>query len=242
MRVGILIQARLGSTRLPCKVLLSLGGYTVLGYMIERLKLCRNADLIAVISPEESGNSLIEKVAKLHGAKFFRGNEHDLLDRYTEAAKMFGLDCVVRVTSDCPLIDPVMVDKMIDLFRESSGRYDLTTNCMKRTFARGMDVEILPERVLEQLNSSNISCAHREHVTSYIEQCPDKFNILEYNDNIDNSHFRLTIDEISDYITVSNIVNEFSVVSFEYNEIIDLIVKNPLVITNSHVVQKEKGH
>jgi len=210
--------------------------------MIERLKLCRNADLIAVISPEESGNSLIEKVAKLHGAKFFRGNEHDLLDRYTEAAKMFGLDCVVRVTSDCPLIDPVMVDKMIDLFRESSGRYDLTTNCMKRTFARGMDVEILPERVLEQLNSSNISCAHREHVTSYIEQCPDKFNILEYNDNIDNSHFRLTIDEISDYITVSNIVNEFSVVSFEYNEIIDLIVKNPLVITNSHVVQKEKGH
>ena len=100
MRVGILIQARLGSTRLPCKVLLSLGGYTVLGYMIERLKLCRNADLIAVISPEESGNSLIEKVAKLHGAKFFRGNEHDLLDRYTEAAKMFGLDCVVRVTSD----------------------------------------------------------------------------------------------------------------------------------------------
>ena len=112
--ISAIIQARMGSTRLPDKVLMDVGGHPMLWHMIERLKPAKNVDEIILAIPNTKENDILEQFAKENNLKYFRGSENDVLARYYETAKTFKVDVIVRITSDCPLIDPEIVDKVIE--------------------------------------------------------------------------------------------------------------------------------
>ncbi|EMM79689.1 cytidylyltransferase domain protein [Leptospira interrogans str. 2006001854] len=124
MKVGILIQARMGSTRLPGKIALPFGDTTILGFMLERLKCSKFQENIVVLTTEESIDDKTEEIAKKNGVSVFRGSTNDLIQRYLKAAKQYNLDIIVRLTGDCPLIDSKVMDSMVNFFLYNEGRVE----------------------------------------------------------------------------------------------------------------------
>src|SRR5690606_10353428 len=151
MRVVLIVQARMGSTRLPGKVLLPLAGAPMLERQLERLSRCELVDRIVVATTHrEADDDIVSLVAGLGGVQVYRGPEYDVLARYLGAAREHGADVVVRVTSDCPLIDAEVIDTAIALCLANQGRVAYVSNAVKRTYPRGLDVEVMPMSVLEQ--------------------------------------------------------------------------------------------
>ena len=132
-----IVQARMGSTRLPGKVLKNLKGKPILDYVIERLRLSKNIDDIVLAIPTKDKDDVLEEYAKEKNLNYFRGSEDDVLGRYYHAAKEYGADVVVRITSDCPLIDAEIVDSVIK--KHVEGNFDFTANVLVRTYPRGLD-------------------------------------------------------------------------------------------------------
>ena len=170
MKIGAIIQARMGSTRLPEKVMKNLQGKTVLEHVIERVKQSKLIDEIIIATTTHERDAVIEAEALRCGVKSFRGSEDDVLSRYYYAAKENNIDVVVRITSDCPLIDPEIIDNIV-IFYENNN-YDIVTNAgsdvANRTYPRGLDVEIFSFDILENAYNNASEKYQREHVTPYI--------------------------------------------------------------------------
>jgi len=149
MKVGIIVQARMTSTRLPGKVLRPVLGKPLLEYQIERLQRVRRADELIIATTTKDTDQPIVDLAERLGIKVFRGSEEDVLSRYFYAAQENDLDVVVRITSDCPLIDPVVIDRVISAFLDKTVNSDYVSNCLTRTFPRGMETEVFPFGLLE---------------------------------------------------------------------------------------------
>ncbi|EKO34713.1 cytidylyltransferase [Leptospira santarosai str. CBC379] len=238
MKVGILIQARMGSTRLPGKISLPFGDTTILGFMLERLKFSKFQENIIVLTTEEDIDDTTEEIAKKNGVRVFRGSTNDLIQRYLKAAKLHNLDIIVRLTGDCPLIDSKILDLMVDLFLYNHGRIEFLTNCFQRTFARGMDIEIFTLSLLEKLDSICHLPYEREHIVPYVEENTGKFKFFEYPNERDDSKYRLTIDTKDDYETLKSSISFFSSKEFSYVDLIEIIKKNPSIIQNQTVHHK----
>ncbi|ALE38963.1 glycosyltransferase family protein [Leptospira interrogans] len=238
MKVGILIQARMGSTRLPGKIALPFGDTTILGFMLERLKCSKFQENIVVLTTEESIDDKTEEIAKKNGVSVFRGSTNDLIQRYLKAAKQYNLDIIVRLTGDCPLIDSKVMDSMVNFFLYNEGRVEFLTNCFQRTFARGMDVEIFTLSLLEKLDSICRLSYEREHIVPYVEENTEKFKFFEYPNERDDSKYRLTIDTVEDYETLKSCISYFSSKKFSYNDLVQLIEQNPSIIRNQTVHHK----
>ncbi|MFX1277579.1 MAG: cytidylyltransferase domain-containing protein, partial [Promethearchaeota archaeon] len=179
-KVGVIVQARMGSTRLPDKVLkLLYEDNTVLDILIKRLKLSKNVDEIIIATTPDNRNHTIINVAKENGVSSFIGDEENVLLRYYSAAKKFNLDIVIRITSDCPFIDPIILDDMISFYLAHN--YDYIRNVDESTnFSRGFEIEIFSFKVLEQVFSYAITKPEKEHVTYYIYTHPELFSIFSY--------------------------------------------------------------
>ncbi len=175
MKIVAIIQARTGSTRLPGKVLLKLAGKTMLSQVIERVKRAKKIDEIIIATTTSKKDEVVIKIAKAENVKFFSGNENDVLDRYYNAAKKFEADIIARITSDCPLIDPKIIDNTIELFEKEKADY--ASNVFERTFPRGLDVEIFSFKALEKAWKEAKENVYREHVTSYIYGNPKMFKL-----------------------------------------------------------------
>ncbi|OPX84999.1 MAG: 3-deoxy-manno-octulosonate cytidylyltransferase [Pelotomaculum sp. PtaB.Bin104] len=205
MKTGIIIQARLGSTRLPGKVLLPLAGKTVLECLLERLQSKKNdADIIIATTASASDDKIVN-FCQENGFSYFRGSEQDVLARYYGAALQYGISVVVRITSDCPLLDVDLLDEMLDEFRLFS-EVDYYSNCLKRTYPRGFDIEIFTFDSLRTAYENAIMPYEREHVTPYIWQ--NKKGYFKIKDKIgveDYSHLRLTLDTREDYELINAI-------------------------------------
>lgn len=244
---GVIIQARMGSTRLPGKVLKELDkNETVLDLLIKRLKLSKDIDqIIIATTPDEKNNKIIE-LAKSYEIDFFVGSEVNVLERYYFAAKKFDIDIIIRITSDCPFIDPKVVDDMIVLYQKSN--FDYIKNIDDNTnFPRGLDIEIFSFEVLDRVYSLAKTKQEKEHVTYYIYTHPNIFTISTYNlkdlKKIDG--LRLTIDEIDDLVMCRKVYKKLKEngkgIDFSIFDIIEIIEKYPeLIKINLHVQQKKK--
>ncbi|MCU0701920.1 MAG: glycosyltransferase family protein [Myxococcaceae bacterium] len=199
-RVVAVIQARLKSTRLPAKVLLDLGGVTALERCVRRVRRFRNVAEVVIATSDTPGDEIIERVGERLGLRVVRGSETDVLSRYVLAAERTDAEVVVRVTSDCPLIDPDVSSLVIERFLEDP-RADYASNVMERRLPRGLDTEVFSAMALLRANRNATELTEREHVTAHIYRRPEVFRCLSVVGHIgeDHSRHRWTLDTVEDY-------------------------------------------
>ena len=213
MRTVAIIQARMGSTRLPGKVLEDIAGRPMLDHVIRRACAVARVDAVCVATTTLAHDEPLVAVAEDAGAATFRGSEQDVLARYVGAAEATGAELIVRITSDCPLLDPELVDEMLMRREELSlaaGSVDLYSNAVVRTFPRGLDTEIVPTDVLQQLAGSTDDPRAREHVTWGLYQDADRYRVLHHVESggRDRSDHRWTVDTPEDLEFVRRIYGE----------------------------------
>ena len=202
MSIDIILQARVGSKRLPKKVLMKLGGKSVLSHIISRLKKISNIrNLIIATSDNKSDDEIIKHCKNIRNIKYFRGSEQNVLDRYYRAALQYGSKNIIRITGDCPMIDPSVVEQVIDLFKTK--KFDYVSNSLPRTFPDGLDCEIFSFKVLEYSFLNAKTEFSKEHVTAFVRGVSnEKFKKKIKRGNIsfssDFSKIRWTLDYIED--------------------------------------------
>ncbi|HHV73352.1 MAG TPA: NTP transferase domain-containing protein [Thermoanaerobacterium sp.] len=201
MKKAAIIQARMGSTRLPGKVMKIIMGKPIIEHVVNRVKASKEIDDIIIATTTNKEDDIIIEKAKKLNVKYFRGSENDVLSRYYHAAKENNADIVIRITSDCPLIDPKIIDKIIRTFIETSKKekIDYLSNTIERTYPRGLDVEVFNFETLEKVFKEADKSYQREHVTPYIYENPEIFKIKQIKDNVDYSNYRWTLDTIEDF-------------------------------------------
>lgn len=199
MKTVAIVQARMGSTRLPGKVLRPLGGRPMLTHVVERLRHARRLAGVVVATSTLAQDDPIVPVATDAGAEVFRGDEQDVLGRYVGAAEMFRADVIVRVTADCPLIDPDVVDEAVGLYAVTPDELDYVSNTMERTYPRGLDVEVFPRRILIDLHGCSTSADEREHVTLHLLHHPDHYRVAHVRSVENHARHYWTVDTAADF-------------------------------------------
>lgn len=235
-KVLAIIQARLGSTRLPSKVFLDLVGYPVLAHVIKRLRHSRLVSEFIVATTIAAEDLAIVKLCADMGVRVYCGDERDPLERYYQAARLYGADHVMRIKGDCPAIDPAIVDEAIRLHLQSGADY--TSNTLERTYPVGQDVEILRRETLEQVWQKAGLRSEREHITLYIPKHPAAFRICHLKAAQDFSAKRWTIDYPEDYELLKHIFDELYPLDplFGMSAILDFLSHHPeLEKLNAHI-------
>jgi spore coat polysaccharide biosynthesis protein SpsF len=242
MKIAAIIQARMGSTRLSGKVMKEIKGRTVLSHVIERVKQSNLIDGIIIATTVDEKDNVIGNEAIKCGAKVYRGSEEDVLSRYYLAAKENNIDIIVRITSDCPVIDAGIIDEMINFYLNE--KYQIVTNAgsdlSQRTFPRGLDTEVFSFGVLEDAYNNGTEKYHREHVTPYIYERSNKIHYFK--NDINYSKYRWTLDTEEDLELVSEIYNRLykGTHDFYLQDIIEIFKKEPKLFTlNAHIEQKK---
>lgn len=228
MRVVALVQARMGSTRLPGKVLMDLAGEPMLMRVVNRVRGAKNIDQVVVATTENQVDDPIEKLCREHNWSTYRGSENDVLDRFYKAAKLYQADTIVRITSDCPLIAPKVIDQVVEVFKNRQPRIDYASNIIgKRTFPRGLDTEVISFRALERAWTEDKNPDWREHVTPYIRRHPEKFSRKGVFHKEDLAAMRWTVDTRDDLSFVRKIFEEFDHDQFSWQEVMTLLENHP---------------
>lgn len=238
MNVVAIVQAHMGSTRLPGKVLRDIGGQTMLAWVVrrsQRASLLNEVTVACSTLPDD--DAIVEECSRL-GVRCYRGSDGDVLDRFHGAALAFGADSVVRITSDCPLIEPEVVDKVIAVFLRSGADY--ASNTIDRSYPRGLDTEAFKKSCLDRAWSEAHEPHQRAHVTPYFYEMPELFKNVQVRGEVDISHLRWTVDTKEDYDFVSAIYSHLSnQEDFTWRDVLALIHARPnLGIINQHVQHK----
>lgn len=241
MKTVIINQARMTSTRLPGKVLKTVMGKPLLEYQIERLKRVKGADELVVATTVNASDEPIVELCRKLGVPYYRGSEEDVLSRYYGAAVEHRADTIVRVTSDCPLIDPAVIDLVIQAYAQDAGSYDYVSNTLKRTYPRGMDTEVFSFSALKEAFSCAVLPGEREHVTLYIYKNPQKFRLHNVKYVRDESRHRWTVDTAEDFQLIEIMLSEIYPRNplFTLEDCLKLVQDRPeLIEINRHVKQK----
>lgn len=225
-----IVQARTGATRLPGKVLRRVLGRPLLFYLLQRLKKAKLIDKIVVATTTKKRDELIVDFCEKQKTTYFRGSEEDVLDRFYQAAKKYQAEVIVRITADCPLIDPQIIDKVIKKFK--SRDFDYVSNTHPATYPDGMDTEVFSFQVLERVWQEAKKPSEREHVTPYIWKNPGKFRLGCVRNPEDLSKIRLTVDYQEDFLLVKEVIEAFyrNDKSFTLKEILNFLKKQRQVI------------
>jgi spore coat polysaccharide biosynthesis protein SpsF len=239
-RVVAIIQARMGSTRLPGKVLMDIAGKPMLWHVIERVKGCKKVDSIVVATTTDESDSKIIKFCKQNAINYFAGSENDVLDRYYQAAKSFNADSIVRITADCPVIDPQIVDEVIHEYVEKG--YDVCG--LSGEFPDGLDVTVFSFETLEDTWKNAKLSSEREHVGPYMWKHPDKFKLGEYIKFYDLSHHRWTVDEEKDLQFIREIFSRLyeSGKIFLTEDILNLLEREPELLKINEGIIRNEGY
>lgn len=238
MKVIAVVQARMGSTRLPNKVMKSIGGIPMIELLLSRLSQAKEVDQIVVAtSLDERNLPLVEHVRKL-GYACERGSENDVLDRFVQAAWAHQSDVVVRITGDCPLVDPRLVDEVVRQFKNAN--VDYFSNIDPPTYPDGLDIEVCTFKALEQASQETRKPFDREHVTPYLRE-PGRFrtSVMQHDQNL--SALRWTVDEAADFAVVERIFQHFHPrTNFTWEEVLDLQNQQPdIFYANRHLIRNE---
>jgi spore coat polysaccharide biosynthesis protein SpsF len=238
MRIVAIIQARMNSNRLPGKVLKDICGESMLSRVVHRVNSATSLDKVVVATSDTIVDDLVVNECDKLGVSVFRGSEDDVLDRFFQAALLHKADVGVRVTADCPLIEPIIIDKVVQAFLSSD--VDYASNTLNRTYPRGLDVEVISLRALTIAWKNSFNPYHRAHVTPYIYENADLFKLLSVTNSSDWSRYRWTVDTPEDLQFVRRVYeilggNCF----FSWNEVLNLCEGDrSLVELNCHVQQK----
>ncbi len=236
--IGCIIQARMGSSRLPGKALMkSDSGKPLLYYVINQLRYCSKVKNLVIATTTNQEDDEIEKFANNNSVNIFRGKEKDVLDRYFQCAKKYSFSTIVRITADCPLIDPQIVDKVIEQF--FSENYDFATNTLTRTFPIGTDVEVFSFSALNRAWENTQLPSEREHVTPYLRK-EENFKIINVENDKNISNLRLTVDRIEDFELIKQILNNISINPIHLEDVLELFSRKPeLIEINKHINHNE---
>ncbi|MCC5464039.1 glycosyltransferase family protein [Pelosinus baikalensis] len=244
MKTVIIVQARMTSTRLPGKVLKAVLGKPLLEYQIERLRRIESADEIVIATTTNDTDQPIVDLCNRLNLPYFRGSEEDVLARYYGAAIEHRADAIVRITSDCPVIDPGVINSIIGFYIENKNQYDYVSNSLKRTYPRGMDTEVFSFHCLQESFKEAQAGPDREHVTPFIYNNPSRFRLANVSHIEDQSKYRWTVDTPEDYELIRRIIENLYPLNhkFTLEDILQLFQKNPgWFLINSHVEQKIYG-
>ena len=238
MKVVAIVQARMGSTRLPNKVMKPIGGVPMIEILLARLACAKEINEIMVATSVDPRNQpLADHVAAL-GYKCYCGSENDVLDRYLQAAKSANADVVVRITGDCPLVDPALVDEVIRQFKVS--KVDYSSNAAPPTFPDGLDIEVFTFAALEKAAQETSNPFDHEHVTPYLRES-GRFKQACMQHSEDLSGLRWTVDEPADYDVVSRVFAHFSPdIHFSWQQVLQLQRSQPEIFTlNQNLIRNE---
>ena len=215
MRIGVIIQARMSSTRLPGKMLKQIQGKSALNYLLERIEQCLGLQDTIVATSTDNADDAIEDFCEESSVECFRGSLENVAERFNNAAKKYKLDAFVRICGDSPLLDPQLVDEHVQLFRQ--GAVDLVTNVANRTFPHGQSVEVLSTEVYCQTVDKMNLPQHFEHVTRYFYDYPDEFVIKEIKCPIECNDANFVIDTPEDLQRISNLIKAMDKPHWEYH-------------------------
>lgn len=243
MKIVCIIQARMASSRLPGKVLLDLAGKTTLERVTERVKAIEQLDSIVVATTTDPEDELIEREAKRLGVEVYRGHPSDVLDRYHSAAKVHNAHAIMRITADCPLLDPQVATKIIDTFLETE--CDYCSNLRPPTYPDGLDVELLTAQALETCwNDADLE-SDREHVATYIRRTrSERFTIVNVENENNLSDLRWTIDEPQDLEFLRMLIpklesNQGTITGF--NKVLEVLRDNPEIASLNTSITRDEG-
>lgn len=244
MTILVIVQARMGSTRLPGKVLLTLNNEPVLKHVLSRLNTCQRVDQVMLAIPDTAENKPLVELAELNHTSCFLGSELNVLERFYLAAKESQAEHIVRICSDCPLIDPKLIDYMlgeyIELNQDKGVQY--LSNSLERTFPRGLDAEIFSFAALESAFQQADQDFQKVHVTPYIYQNPKKFKHHAFKNELDYSNYRWTLDTQQDYDFLSELFSRLKIRSDYFpttHTIIEYLIHHPDILKlNQDVEQK----
>ena len=229
----------MNSTRLPGKVMLNLLDKPVIHQIYDRLSMCKKLDNIVISTGEYDANIEICKYAKKHNFSLFVGNENDLIDRLYKTALEFNASAIVRITADCPLVDPEIVDDLISKFLMNNEKYDIITNCKIPTFPHGLDIEVYSTKILKKLWEDIPKTELREWLPMYIKKHPKDFRVLNIENEINLSHIRITLDYKEDFKLIELIYRNMKSNKFILKDILKLFEEKPELL---EINKKYVGH
>ncbi len=240
MILGVL-QARLGSTRLPGKVLKPILGKPMLSLQLQRLGRCRRMDALSVATSADPKDDAIETLCREMQVPCFRGSEEDVLDRVYRAARVYGPRHVVRLTGDCPLTDPAVVDEVIA--EHLAGDYDYTSNCRVLTFPDGLDAEVMRFTCLEEAWREARLPSHREHVTPFLHQQPDRYELGSVTAEADYSYYRWVVDRAEDLELVNSVYRALYPRDphFTWRDVLALVEEKPELAELNAGIPRDEG-
>lgn len=245
MKIGIIIQARMGSKRLPGKVLMHVDGVPLLIFLYKRLESLREKYKIFVATTQNKSDTQLVNLCDEYKIPSFCGSEEDVLDRYFQLSKFEKLDLIIRVNADCPFLDAEFVDDKVQKFLNLLGKIDYGSTILKPSFPIGMHLEIF---TFDALASAHQECTDpllREHVTPYIYQNPHKYKLMSFQNDENLSRVRLTIDYNEDLLFTNELIKSLRDAGkkITLNNIIDTITRSEkLRKINQHIYKPQKIH
>lgn len=240
MNIVAIIQARMGSSRLPGKVMADIAGKPMIFHVANRVGRAKMIDLVAVATSTHNSDDVLAAYCKNEGIRCYRGSEDDVLDRFYQAAKDFNADIVVRLSSDCPLHDPDIIDLTVKTLLESKA--DFVSGGMETTFPDGLDAAAFPMTTLEKTWREATLKSDREHVTTYIHHNPEKFRRETIRNGEDLSHHRWTVDEPRDLEFVRQIYARLGDGHFGMREILALLDSYPELNRINAGISRNEGY
>ena len=240
--IAAILQARVSSTRLPGKVLRPILGVPMIIRQIERIHRAQLIDKLIIATSTDPTDNTLADLCEEKNIVFFRGSLNDVLDRFYQAAKPLHPEHIVRLTGDCPLTDPQLVDRIITFHLQ--GGFDYTSNALEPTYPDGLDVEIFRFPCLDQAWKEATLPSQREHVTPFINRQPDRYRIGHIKNAVDLSHLRWTVDEPLDFVLVTRIYEELLPENPEFttDDVLALLNANPELITLNARYARNEGY
>ncbi|MFN8456749.1 MAG: glycosyltransferase family protein [Anaerolineae bacterium] len=238
--ITAIIQARLGSSRLPGKTLMEINGRPMLGHLVDRVRQIQGIEQVIIATTIRSIDQAIADFGKIEGLPVYIGSEEDVLDRFYQAARRFNASVIVRVTPDCPLLD-VEVSRQV-LVRFLQGDVDYASNTNPPTFPDGLDTEVFSFAALEQAWHEAKLSSEREHVTSYIWKNPDKFRLANVVGERNLSALRWTVDEPQDLAFVRAVYEHLGPDSFGMAAVLDLLETQPDLGKANFTIERNQGY
>lgn len=242
MKIVAIIQARMGSKRLPGKVLADIAGLPMIARVLQRVSCVRDLTQIIIATSTSAADDILVEWLEKHysGYKIFRGSENDVLDRYYQCAKFYKVDLIVRITADDPLKDAGIIQRAIDCFYKDDA-LDYCSNTLLPTYPEGLDVEVFKFKALEKAWCEAKLASEREHVTPFIWKNTKLFKVKNFRYKINLSHWRWTVDKPEDLEFMTQVYQYFSEnPNIHFEKIIEYIGRNPRVsLINSGTVRNE---
>ncbi len=236
-----IVQARMGSSRLPGKTMADVAGHPLLWHVVDRVRQARLLNLVVVATTDKACDEPIVQLCQREGISYFRGSEEDVLDRFYKAAQTHGADSVVRITSDCPLIDPDVIDKVIARFKV--GDCDYVSNTLRYTYPDGLDTEAFTFAVLERAWKEALKPSEREHVTPYLRTGKFRIANVESESPVSPGKYRWTVDHPADLEFVRNVFSAFAGNGhFGYHDVFRLLKEKPELATIQAEVVSNEGY